>query len=490
MKRIATLLAIMFLLSAVGHKLYAQENSKCRIAVSCKTGIVSFDDNETDIYGYGIVYCYKQKDTNSSSREMVFMTTSEQVAYCDRGATVVLRIEPSEGHIIHTFSVWKDGIEKEQIDGLDNDFVLNESKEYVFTNLENNLEIKVSFIDYNFYYEETEVEGLNYRVYPASHTAEIGQPKDLSDNEGIEGGTKDSFVIPESIVYRNETYPVTTIGAGTFQNAKIGNLVIPPTVKRIKWYAFEGCQMNELVIPSSITNIDTKAFANCNIESVIFPKQMDSLIIGKSLFASYEESKPTGTKHVELPKDIEVIPFQMFYRSLLESFQIPESVKIIERQAFEYTPISSLEIPEGVTELQYQSFFSCENLKTLTLPASLKKVGQEAFGNTAMDTLRFLGTIPPEVERASAFGNPWGRKPNLPVLVVPSGCKDAYQNTPGWNECEILEEHETTAINASITENSDREEYYTVTGHKIPNLQKGFNLIRKGDGTTIKVLHK
>lgn len=488
MTRIAMLLAMMLLLSAGGHRLYAQENSKCRIAVSCKTGIVSFDDNETNIYGYGIVYCYHQKDSNSDSREMVMMTTSEQVAYFDKGSTVVLKIEPSEGHIIRTFSVWKDGVEKEQIDGLDHDFALNESKEYVFKNLEDDLEIKVSFIDYNFYYEETEAEGLNYRVYPGPHTAETSRPKDLPESDGTEGVTMESFVIPESVAYRNETYPVTTIGAGTFQNAKIGNVVIPPSVKRIKWYAFEGCQMDELVIPSSITNIDTKAFANCLIESVIFPEQMGSLTIGKSLFASYEESRPTGTKHVELPKDMEVIPYQMFYCSLLEDIQIPASVKVIERQAFEYTPISSLEIPEGVTEVQYQSFFGCEKLKALTLPASLRTVGQEAFGNTALDTLRFLGTIPPEVERASAFGNPWGRKPHLPVLVVPSGCKDSYQNTPGWNECEIMEEHETTAINTGRTVSSDGDEYYSVTGRRIPDLKKGLNLIRKRDGTTIKVL--
>ena len=48
----------------------------------------------------------------------------------------------------------------------------------------------------------------------------------------------DTLVIPEKVTYEGIEYTVTTIGSGTFARSKIKHLVIPPSVREIKWQAF------------------------------------------------------------------------------------------------------------------------------------------------------------------------------------------------------------------------------------------------------------
>ena len=446
-----------------------------QVTITVYEGIV---DNDADpIYGYGSVYCNGVKQVYGRERQSFLV---------NEGDSAIIRMVPDPGHIINSVSIQKQshGQQDEYIE--DKNFEPYQEKTYRFANVAYDLNVIVYFKDYNYWYAEADVDSLSFHFYPASHTAELSRMKYYSEKyypDSIPIIQTDCLILPDTIIYQNEAYAVTAIGKMALLHSRIGSLVISPSVKRIKGDAFFECVgMTKLVIPPSITKIDKYAFRCCRIDSVIFQKQSDSISISTSLFAAYDAR--TKVKYVRLPEDIQEIPDQMFFNCDVEDVVIPSSVKTVGRQAFEYSNIHSIVIPEGVTELQFQSFYCCKNLKLVTLPESLTYIGQQVFGETEMDTIHCLGAVPPFIEE-NAFSSNVGYEKRYPLLIVPNGSKEVYQNAMIWKECQILEESEVTAIRPTMTDQNNPR-YYSINGQRMNLPKKGISIIRRSDGTTRK----
>lgn len=79
-------------------------------------------------------------------------------------------------------------------------------------------------------------------------------------------------------------------------------------------------------------------------------------------------------------------------------------------------------VADGVKTISYQTFFKCDKLTGITLPASVESIADEAILHTEK-----LGLINMLSEKApTAEANSFGHYAFDGVLRIPTGCKDAY----------------------------------------------------------------
>ncbi|HOO06590.1 MAG TPA: leucine-rich repeat protein [Ruminococcus sp.] len=123
---------------------------------------------------------------------------------------------------------------------------------------------------------------------------------------------------------------VTAIGENAFKNfSKLRTVALPSTLKDIGDYAFYQCSnLNSVTLPSGLENIGSYAFYNCK-----------------------------G----------------------LSSISIPGTVKTIDDRAFYYCNIRRLTLEDGIETIGNYAF--AENtINTIDIPASVKVIGECAFG--------------------------------------------------------------------------------------------------------------
>ena len=102
---------------------------------------------------------------------------------------------------------------------------------------------------------------IDYEVGEATYEVSNGEAT-------IVGGEKYSgeVELSSTVVINGNTYSVTTISDGAFQNnTNITSATIPESVTNIGENAFDGCRnLSTIIIGKSVSSIGTKAFANIN----------------------------------------------------------------------------------------------------------------------------------------------------------------------------------------------------------------------------------
>ena len=80
------------------------------------------------------------------------------------------------------------------------------------------------------------------------------------------------------------------------------------------------------------------------------------------------------------PENLRIIQKRAFYRCKeLKEITLPDTLTKIGAEAFYFCPIEKLELPEGLQKLDHKAFFGCKRLKNVYIPESVTYLGEEAF---------------------------------------------------------------------------------------------------------------
>ena len=210
---------------------------------------------------------------------------------------------------------------------------------------------------------ETIINDINYRLDEDNLTAEV------MENEGYEG----DVIIPETVVFNDATYRVTSIRQHAFRKcSSLTSITIPNSVTTIARGAFNGCSsLTAVVIPDSVTSIGHMAFAGCT-SLKLEPTQEIEMSNFKYRLLMHNHLAMVVDCYGE-PEAIDV-PSEIHHEGVI--------YRVTSIGDFAFNICSSLRaitIPDGVMSIEYRAFFGCQSLTNITIPNSVKSIGTEAF---------------------------------------------------------------------------------------------------------------
>lgn len=238
-----------------------------------------------------------------------------------------------------------------------------------------------------------------------------------------------------------------SIGSQAFsRSSKLTSVIYPASLKEIGTHAFEDCvALNEIdlsktnlreissnafretglkkvALPASLKKIGSQAFLGTHLEEVVFSSELQE--IDDEAFRGVVE-----LTSVTLPNNIQRIGYQAFSDcALLSKVAYAGEMRtancIVKIGAFQNcTSLTSFAFPQSLSEVQGWTFVGCGKLKEITLPKSVKKVGDQALRtNFTVETIIFEGEEAPELT-----GNPFPFKENILKIMVPSGKSETYK---------------------------------------------------------------
>lgn len=242
---------------------------------------------------------------------------------------------------------------------------------------------------------------------------------------------------------------ITSIGESAF--AGCGELIsmdIPQGVTSIGEYAFGDCiNLNSINIPETVTKIDRQAFQGCShLTKIKLPEGVTKLSYGLFLYCS-------NLKDITYSSKLDSIERNVFsYCTSLEKITIQKSVKYVANaweagctnlKTIEYHSekiwyafnldchnVSNIIIGDEVKEIEELAFYGYDSLRTLTIPANVKKLENGIIEECNIETLYMEATTPPETNGCLIYVMENLHEIDVMgtcTLYVPKGAKTAYE---------------------------------------------------------------
>lgn len=182
--------------------------------------------------------------------------------------------------------------------------------------------------------------GVTYTLYETTGTSETDETVKTATVTDCEISSE-TIMIPETILFNDETYTVTSIGERAFAGcSSLEEIRMPDSVISIGHYAFRYCsKLISINIPVNVKSIEDGAFEGC---------------------------------------------------SGLETISIPSGVTRIGSFVFlNCNSLSKISMPSGITVIGVSAFSGCSSLSSISIPASVTSIGGDAFGNCNLQSIYY-----------------------------------------------------------------------------------------------------
>lgn len=331
---------------------------------------------------------------------------------------------------------------EEQPSPLEGETFSSEDGCFSYTFINGGKELELKRVNHSGYIPEVgEYKGKNFPVTRIGNYA-CGEDTYISE-------------IPEGIV---------SIGVGAFKYNTHWYIKLPSTLRIIEKEAFAfNKYLGKVDISNGITVIPNSAFAFCEkLESINIPESVKNI-------EEYAFNGCSNLANITIPNSVISIGVYAFYDCGLYSITIPGSVTTIGKGAFEGCQLKSLTLLEGVETIEEGAFANCKELSEVSLPNSLKIIGDIAFlsckrlisitipenvtsigvaafsdkqtsqggktisGEDCLKKVISLIDNPFPIDRA--FGHNFN---NYGILYVPKGTSEKYKSTEGWKEIQTI----------------------------------------------------
>lgn len=225
---------------------------------------------------------------------------------------------------------------------------------------------------------------------------------------------------------------------------------MPASITKIGDNAFSGCKsLKSITYGTGVTTIGDYAFQNSGLTEITFPKTLETL--GSNVFsgcAAVTQGEPqtikVGTTSYTLYKPVAI--------------SLPNTIKSIGNNAFRNIQISSLTLPNNqLTSIGNYAFNACfaskDCAKTVTIPSTVTSLGMYAFADNAyLQKVDFAGTtqVPAKIGSINnyAFKNSGLTRISLPASVKTLG-SNAFENCASLKTVEFAEDIKITEIKSA-----------------------------------------
>lgn len=226
--------------------------------------------------------------------------------------------------------------------------------------------------------------------------------------------------------------PNLKVLGGFENNTWVRNITIPEGVTDITENCFNGCQITRIALPTHMKSIGRKAFStNERLASVTMPQTL--LTMGQGAFEHCY-----ALTSIVIPDSLRIIPKEAFNSCIrLRSVTWNNDVEEIGDYAFwalsqfSQTHITHLDFPASLKKIGECAFGACtNNLRSVTFYGQVDTLGNSVFEGANLQKIRFSGDFPPAIKG----DGPLYMVGQIDSIVVPCGSLNAWLADSYWQE--------------------------------------------------------
>lgn len=331
----------------------------------------------------------------SSERNSVSDSFSGSVSYVlsnfskSESVLFTLGIKAEDGHIIPVSTDYLTqlipmGEFRKFTVNFDYPFPVGEYKLYGIQSSDNGETWKTCYGKYQMLYvTESKLLATKY-IYITTNSDSLHYELDLLSKEAklmYYRGNSSVVSVPSEVTFEGKKYAVRKVACDCFQdNPNLVRVELPEGLTDLgEFYSvdgkvtpmFYGSPLESIDIPKSVVNIGDGCFFGCkNLQAINIPKDSHLEVVGSACFGRCNK-----LESISFPKSLKE------FRGYLEKEPVNGEVKVFGGTFLECKNLRSVFIPEDC-KLEYLPMFcleECYNLVEITLPSSLKVLGEWCF---------------------------------------------------------------------------------------------------------------